>query len=388
LLEQGVIECHGKRYRPTCRSLPPAREATVVLITAGDPSGQVRITTCRAAEHLMALEQECAAAAVRLAVVTYDHTRAAYGGAYPWSGELARGTASALGYVVWAVNLPPRTVRLLVRNASANGRPVAVLEESGRRDNRDAVAGLRRTRLVCMADNFAAGSDMGAYLRSLGHTRIAYVSPYHGADWSQDRLAGLRRAMRQAGSEAHIEEVIADRSGSLDELVYERFASIDRIRTRTAEAAAGAARAEHLPVAPDHAERALSDVIYAAALTAVLQSSLAALAARSEITAWVCVTDRVALAALEYLRSQPARAVPTPALAGFDDRFEAFQEGITSYNFSGRRAMAALLGHVLRPGDMDQSTTRGPLSIDGAVVERASTRRSAVSTVPQRPRQP
>ena len=124
-------------------------------------------------------------------------------------------------------------------------------------------------------------------------------------------------------------------------------------------------------------EQAVADPIYDAVLAHVLDPWSARLAARADITAWVCVTDRVALAAQHYLRCVQVRRRIVPALAGFDDRFEAFLGGITSYSFNGRRAMAALLAHVLRPEAAGRSAAPGPLSIDGTIVERASTRPGA-----------
>lgn len=53
---------------------------------------------------------------------------------------------------------------------------------------------------------------MGRYLYEKGHRRVAFISPYHGVGWSQDRLVGLRDGMRAAG----IRRVVGSRHAGRD----------------------------------------------------------------------------------------------------------------------------------------------------------------------------
>ncbi len=372
LVSQGVIEEHGSRFRPVVRSRPAASNAMVVLIAAGDDAGRLLTLAYRTEEHLRLLEQGCASAGVSLAVVTCSRSGPPFHGAAPWSAELAAGRASALGYIVWSAHLTSEGVRAVIRAASAQGKPVAVLDHSGSGHQADEVSGMRHAQLVTMADNFHAGQAMGQYLLKAGHHAIAYLSPYHGTEWSQERLLGLQKAWGAAGTKSAVEAVIIDTAQSLAGLVQQRAGGVDQTLARMGAHASAAARADGLDVDGEALASAMRDALYDSVLSSALAHPVERLLRRDDVTAWVCVTDRVAQAARAHIVRLRGSAQAGPALAGFDDRMIASLGGITSFNFDGGRAVAALLSHVLGPAHARGANA--PLRIAGHVVERESTR--------------
>jgi DNA-binding LacI/PurR family transcriptional regulator len=107
-------------------------------------------------------------------------------------------------------------------------------------------------------------------------------------------------------------------------------------------------------------------------------------ARRSGATAWVGVTDEIALEALRHLHEAGISVPREISVMGFDDTMEAFMAEMTSYQFNTLGAMRPTLDHILRPRVPEAERDRKPVTIEGFVNERQSTGPSPQST-PQRP---
>ncbi|MBD3216615.1 MAG: hypothetical protein GF311_28630 [Candidatus Lokiarchaeota archaeon] len=89
-----------------------------------------------------------------------------------------------------------------------------------------------------------------------------------------------------------------------------------------------------------------------------------------EITAWVAANDEVALWALDLLAEKGVRVPKEISVMGFDDRTEALQERLTSYNFNFRAIIPAMIDFVLRKERSLAHRMRKPLEIEGTIIER------------------
>jgi DNA-binding LacI/PurR family transcriptional regulator len=89
------------------------------------------------------------------------------------------------------------------------------------------------------------------------------------------------------------------------------------------------------------------------------------------ITAWVCSSDPQALMALEFVRARGKTVPKDISVMGFDDTTDAYNNGLTSYNFDIGQAAYRMLNFILDP----RTESRGPtvVEIPGMVVERETT---------------
>jgi DNA-binding LacI/PurR family transcriptional regulator len=74
--------------------------------------------------------------------------------------------------------------------------------------------------------------------------------------------------------------------------------------------------------------------------------------------------------ALDFLKKHSHRKI---SLIGFDDTFEAFRKGLTSYNFNIQALVQLMLNHVVNPANMLSSKRTRAVEIEGMLVERQTT---------------
>jgi hypothetical protein len=91
------------------------------------------------------------------------------------------------------------------------------------------------------------------------------------------------------------------------------------------------------------------------------------------ITAWVAPNENTALACLDYLKQQGVRTPGEIAMVGHEDIAEAFDAGLTSYNFNLEAAVDAFVGTILGRQFGEQTKTGRNVEIEGYIVERKST---------------
>ena len=241
--------------------------------------------------------------------------------------------------------------------------------------------------IYTIAARSAGGTIADALLR-LGHRKVAYLSPYQGLWWSEQRWHGLRAGFLKAGLEGaaipfglrfgrKYNRVL--QAGGFDRRLAGRgsavFAGILRERLGKSASAEGPAARMRDEVFPglyatlefDLLDRWFEEEIQAAMLSAFRQ----ALADR-EITAWVGANDATALAAARFLRSQGTRVPEDISLAGFDNTSASFAEGLTSYNFGIPDFPRQLLRFILHPGQDTLPKVRTE-EVAGVLLTRGST---------------
>lgn len=155
----------------------------------------------------------------------------------------------------------------------------------------------------------SSGVVVGRHLRARGVGPIAFISPFHGGDWSQARLDGLREGLR--GSDLEIAPFLDETRSS----AWEHH------------------QAEGGVTAGEEKIRAI----------------LAGFLDRMDLErhpVWVAVNDHTAVLLLDLLRE---RARPRPYIVSFDNSSISDAHQIDSFEFHTEGMVRQMLYHVLHP---------------------------------------
>ncbi len=376
LVHHGSIVPYKRGYR--VRDIEAGRfRSSVVLITRGDRAGNLSESSPRMHDHVRAVERECSRNNLRLQVFTYDFEEVYLYPMERWrdivQDEGAR--SSVIGFVVWPITMSDNILQELLHRLGKLGRPVSVLDEAG-----EIAPGLigpssSPTRLFAIASTPAPARALGRYLISLGHRRIAFISPFPATVWSRNRIRGLRQAYAAAGLPA-----VRRFETELNDVVEppETHAAIHQTIEELVEGLAARA-GSHARLA--RALQALRWRIAAAMQHQVEHQELVRLFRRvraeaPEATAWVGANDYVAVEALQFLRAEGCRVPDDMTVVGMDDGLEAYRYNLTSHNFSGEEVIRAMIGHILDPDRRSTDSARTPPDeIEGFVVVRGTSGR-------------
>jgi DNA-binding transcriptional regulator YhcF (GntR family) len=274
---------------------------------------------------------------------------------HPWSGKLPDLRARPVGAVVSTWHLPdPYPLLSALHRARL---PAAVWLEnpvlsSARLPIRSPWIGFHD-----MAYGPESSAALGAHPAIRKHARIAWISPFHGAEWSRNRLDGLHRSLTK---ETILHEAIGPWVSEWDfqEKVWSDPDVWKKLRLDGLVHPAGAA----------DLVRPLMEAIGRDRLFERFSPTLnAALASGS--TLWVAASDWVALGCLDWLGAKGMRVPEDIALAGFDDSREAMRHGLTSVRFDAQMMARGMVRQLL------VSETGRPRAIhyEGTVLVRGST---------------
>lgn len=215
------------------------------------------------------------------------------------------------------------------------------------------------------------GKDVGIYLREKGHREIAYISPFHKSTWSRNRLAGLTEIYDARKSHRRVHPFVLDeyvRDYSFMEKVLEKptFATdvaVDKIVSRI----------------PPFMKNRISSIkmeydllLRDALLFTYCEPLIRKASSQPLITAWVCANDLIACMIMDYWKCHDVAADNRPALIGFDNSFDAFERGISTYEFDTGGETRSMLTHLLYPNSSLLSKSRRIIRLNGSVIERAS----------------
>lgn len=374
LVERGELYPYQRTYRIHSPSSSRPLD-TVVLIAASDREGGLRQYSPRTADTMRELETECSRSGVALVTIPWRRAAAGLDGAASPDRHLDSflGDSPAVGFMVWTAGLDRAGVRRVVAHIAHAGRPAAVLEEDDDLPPQRRSRAQAGSRVYVAADCVSGGALTARYLLSLGHRRIAFISPVHGSSWSQRRLAGVEEACTQADLPTtvsrHVLPEFRFRTQFLTEDTRQRHA-VERLLDHAAA---------HPPLTDDITVDTIRDLrafVMPAMKSRLLHQKLLPLldsASRSKATAWVCATDEVAIEALTYVRNRGLRVPRDISVMGFDDSFEAFTAGLTSYSFNTASAVRPMLDFLLRPRTSRPSRSATPVTIRGFVNVRTTT---------------
>jgi DNA-binding transcriptional regulator YhcF (GntR family) len=204
-----------------------------------------------------------------------------------------------------------------------------------------------------------AGVAMGRHLHDLGHKNLAWISPFHGSKWSQNRMEGVRQGFGEPVSSFVLDAPLSEwdflapvwddpRSWQLSLHDFDLEWSL----------------------ASDHPMSGIFEATAWSRLMKVFEPQLQA-ALSSGATAWVACSDLVAALCLRWLARQGESVRQRISVSGFDDTRQALRDDLTSYRFDAA-AMARSMIHFLLGRDHGGGRViRHP----GQLVVRGSTRR-------------
>lgn len=368
LVDKGELERTGRGYRVRPRA-HQGFSSSIVLIVRGGRTGEVRFPGPRTQQNLWFLEHECAARGITLHVVPYRPVARRF--AFPSGDTTVLDSSSAtpvLGYLIWTTALSPASLIPVLRRLAPLGRPVAVLNEGHQLSSRDLPNAM--FRLYDLPLGHGAGTQVGRFLHNLGHRRVAFFTRSPAPSYAQARLEGLRQALAHTDLSPTVEECPLS--------VGQRLQSQD---VRAEDLAAPLARSnlprwtrEMLLLLLRGNVDAVPKMIVQSDLAEALQQSLEEALCNAPCTAWVCENDRLALAALRFLKDRKVQVPSRISLIGFDNSADAALHGLTSYDFGDHAYIRAMVEWVLAPATGAPGAHREPpRAFEGAIVPRRTT---------------
>ncbi len=357
LAARGIVVRNHRGYRVAVSSAPQAASA-VGLVAPGVSPHDFVAPFPLLAEVLRTTEEQAARANVRLLLFDFERRR-------------FEGTP--LGVILLAVGMGGLDFGAAYSAVAALDMPVTVLAEG-----LEALlpTSSRRVQVIRFASSRQDGAGVGRFLLQQGHRHIAYISPVHGADWSQERLAGLRSVYGALASSASVTAVTCDTLSDVSDL-YEPGSTPADLVERAAKALRTVQRGALRPVAGMLEEMGATAPF--AMEAQVLHDTETQLFRRAlgirDVTAWVTTSDNTASRALVYLRHRKVAVPSRLSLVGFDDSAVAFAHRISSYNFNIPAVVQAMFRHVLGPRTGRTGADWKPLTIEGFVTQRATTSR-------------
>lgn len=307
LAGRGILDVRG-RDAFLASPAPKTRRTSVLVVVRCDRDGAFLLDTEREIDFLKSVRRELAEQELGMLRLGYcEEGRSRFLDRSGREVDPARLPGPLLGAIAstWLVDRPLRLLELL----EPAKLPLSVWWEHPadafpRRRFRPGVAGFN------LSFGESAGSAVGRHLSSRGLLDAAFVSPYHGNDWSPARLRGLRESLHSCG-------------GSVRAFVAPELHSPWDLRRR----AGGDAGARLL-------------------LDRVLAGFLGDPALRAAPT-WVMVNDEAATAMHRILREQGG---PDPLLVGFDNSSDSERLGFDSFEFHTDGMVRQMLHHLANPG--------------------------------------
>jgi DNA-binding LacI/PurR family transcriptional regulator len=380
LVENNLLEPRGVRYAvPGVGAARSGTSIVCVCFASRDKNRTVLGSVDK--EFLGILERECAHAGVGLSIVLVCHENDGFvfvnqKDRAPWDPSASEGqTAGFIVLVNVRRHFEPRVIHFL----AARKKPCAVFDQVGIAHPKTVAALHRFMRIFTISSGMKPGRTVARYLLLKGHTKAAFFSPFHRADWSINRLKGLQRFFREAHPDTDILPFVFEQAGSTEDFVDRALRGMDTDNLHAWCAATAAAFRADTGIACDPAGdlysamfRGCASVEVAEALRPLFVRALT----RSGVTLWVMVNDTTALKALDFLTEEGVRVPRDISLVSFDNTPAALENGLTSFDFNVGTAVGRILAFLLYPLDFTSRHARPVVEIEGMIIERNSTRGS------------
>jgi DNA-binding transcriptional regulator YhcF (GntR family)/DNA-binding LacI/PurR family transcriptional regulator len=345
--------------------------SSIIVLTRGEPSGELNTWTPWGREFLRTVDNLCAQA--RVAVVYYI---------YLWKGADCV-FISENGETVADLPVGDSVLGFLVRTQGQDGLHEILMKKLARYNRFTAVSdegacftpplpfsSNPRVRLFSLETSVSVGYKVAHFLLARKHRTIAFFSPFHETSWSQTRLEGITEIYESAGLTSAISSYVIGGIpfpfGYRKQVSFGGRTTENFIRGLFPELRRTGARQRIAGRLRDFLERTAEEEALRTRLFPLFKKAIADPA----VTAWVCVNDRAAMPALDFLKLYAGKR--RIELVSYDDTFEAFQHKITSYNFNISALVNAMISFVLYPRrEWYKSYSTHPVQIEGALVERA-----------------
>jgi len=275
---------------------------------------------------------------------------------------------TVVGYLVLSIGLPYEKIQNVVRLLHTTKRPVAIFDNVGFAQNTQHTLSYH-TRIFSIGTlDEKPGEEVAHYLLSRGHCNYAYFTSDPEPDWSKIRFSGITRALDSAGTRNSVRRF----------LYQSQCQTISHIKDiAMAPALNEVLRLERFYLRR-HYTAPLQKFLYTRNITTSMFHD--ALQDHS-ITAWILPHDSLVIHAFYFLWQNGIDIPQNIALCSFDNSFEAFGHGITSYDFNANAAVYAILEYLFTP---NQKTETRTINIPGSLIKRETTEMdSDMSTISQ-----
>ena len=355
LVEIGCVEPLARGWR-VCNAGNLSTGIRIALLRYCEKDGVSVGEAARETFFRRALEQEAARMHMRIDTWGLSEDGCLFHEGQPFSGDLGSIAEGAI-LSLWRFENPDAAFQRL----ATLRMPLAIWDErpqGGRRPD------FWRCRWFSTGYSKKPGSDVGRFLLELGHRGVAFLSPFHGSQWSQRRLDGLKEICALATPMVQVREFTTDRwDPSQYNPCDEDVASL----VHGIAECSGPFLAERAALISEAVGALLRDK---AVLVDVEEMCAAALDDPS-LTAWVAANDDIALLAWYWLRSRGLVVGKDISLVGFDNTLRAQEAGLTSFGFAEDELAVAMLGYLAAPSRWKSG---GIIALDGALVVRQSTK--------------
>jgi hypothetical protein len=375
LCNEGVLSALQRGFRiPHVQ--PHSSGYKVVFVCRGTPQGDAVLSGINDMAF-RTLEAECTKRQCRLVLCLYyfdAHNRVVFRTPHRDRHDIAK-EANVLGFCA-LVRGPADRHEEALRILSHTGKRIAILDITGGW-HRPWFLRKAHIRTFTVATSARCGMDTARFFLSQGHTRIAYLSPFHKAHWSKKRLSGLQKVYRDAGV-SHGVKAFCIENPPIIHTFFEEKASTQsnydactrfyhRWRRRLPQAYTCLLDEWFLKTLPQK-------ILPQGEFLRGLQTLFDAARSDTRITAWVAANDQVALYALQYLHTHAIACPHTVSLCGFDDTHDASLKALTSYNFNIQETARLLFVFLASGSLLPAHRSARPIEISGMITERETTR--------------
>ena len=356
---EGIIRPYHRGFVVPTLDSPQHGSLKVVLLGQAHEERKEAVRLIAGGEELLrTLERGCAQSRIALEMVAHSRVDNGYSltdcyRAKPYS---LRDDPSVAGFIV-IVPYDETESTPVLRDVYPFAKPVAVVTNGAPRFITRLFPARFPLRVFSVGVSQDAGMKVAQYCLNRAHERVAYVSPFHGSDWSVQRCAGLVSLYEKAGFPNAVRAYTLP--FSVSEFTRRCAGEFPPFFCRNWDLTQ-----EYL-LSPDSSAtriRRSIDDLFKQALT------------DAGCTAWVTANDLVASLALDYLGRRGRRVPDIVSLVSFDDSRRALRKQITSYNFNLSALAHACLEFVL--GRPRASSLKGSrvISLEGMIVRRGSMR--------------
>jgi DNA-binding GntR family transcriptional regulator len=412
-LEADGVLLRSKRGHIVPNSLAAPRHRKMVFITMMGHYSQASALNSEHNRIVNQFENECMRIGLHLDVIEIDFFDSV-------QSRLASASIpfddSVLGYIldVWWYIAPgfQEAHYDLLDRLVAYKKPVAILDELSRFILPVKHSGNPFAQVFTIQGT-KAGERMARYLIGLGHRSAAYITLMHNTEWSHNRYNGARAPFTTIGNEdsfalvsGTITEGLFDLflAAGLDDATARRFMTLGRtplqirdMQTRWAALLKGKPRTSiDDPAIIAEIKRAFRAVVplirqgyHDAVLVDTCTGLLGAAARRAfacylrplfdkaithgDATAWICATDGIALAAIQYLRKKGKKVSGDISVVGFDNTpLIAIENRLTTFDFNAAGFIHSMLNFITRPPRPRGLHRHQTIEVDGIIMERDS----------------
>ncbi|MBD3420071.1 MAG: GntR family transcriptional regulator [Chitinivibrionales bacterium] len=372
LEQNNLLVRHKKTF--SVKHIQVARpQAKIVFLTIGNPKGGLRLYGPSEEIHRH-LELICSQRNLTLISLTHDYYQSEF---FYWGPSEGKHFSlfqddSVIGYFFLASTFRQDAHRPVLQDLCNQQKPVAILDLVGNWRYEPA-ENKPNVHLFSAMITTQPGRHVGRHLLSLGHSNLAYISPFHQSAWSRRRLDGLAAIYKEAGIDHALHpctldrppviyryyEDHAERQCPIDDLV-DFYESWRKQRPQDFVALIDPLFDYQLPhIIIPRAE-------FYRALRKLFDQALAC----RHVSAWVCANDDVAVAAASYLRTKRIAVPDRIALIGFDDTLDAVRNKIASYNFNLSRVVNLLVQTLISNPISAGYAKSNALDIEGIIINR------------------